>query len=549
MPPSFSGSSQNRRPIHGEQALAYGALWAGVHLVAGYPGSPGLGTMNAIIEHARQHGHPYVEWSLNERVALEIGIGVSMAGRRSLVCTKSVGMNVLLDPLMTLNLTGVHGGLVILLGDDPGAYGSQNEQDTRLLAPMIEIPMLEPASPAEAYAMMGEAFELSERFNTAIVIRITRSFAQMVGQFTPEIVPTKEAELGLAREPYRFVPYPGNAVEMHRRVHARLEAFEAWAATAAYNQVTGRGPKGILAPGYAYRKLLDVVGDRPRDQFRVLKLGTLYPLPKATVARFLEGCEEVLVLEEPDACIESALKVLAHDLGSPARVHGKQDGRLPEGDELLRWQIQAALEEYLPGFQPARVYRYTNADQERPSKENYCAASPNERVLALLQEAASELGQHPILIGDPGCWVKVAGELDGKFAIGSAVAVASGLQKAGVEERVVALFGDSAYFHSALPAICNAAYDRSGIFMLLLDNGGAVSTGAQPTPASGVDALGNPAPRLSIAEIALACGVPDVRRIPAGAPDAEIKAALRAGLEDRGLVLLVLEVEISPEFT
>jgi indolepyruvate ferredoxin oxidoreductase alpha subunit len=170
-------------------------------------------------------------------------------------------------------------------------------------------------------------------------------------------------------------------------------------------------------------------------------------------------------------------------------------------------------------------------------------------MLALLQEAAAELGQRPILIGDPGCWVKVAGELDGKFAIGSAVAVASGLLKAGVEERVVALFGDSAYFHSALPAICNAAYNRSGVFMLLLDNGGAVSTGAQPTPASGVDALGNPAPRLNIPEIARACGVPDVLRIPLGASEGEIKAALRAGLEERGLILLVLEVEISPEFT
>ena len=144
-------NQRTRINLNGEEALARGALAAGVRMAAGYPGSPGVGVMNFLIEHARQNQNLYVEWSLNERVALETCIGASIAGQRSLVCIKSVGMNVLLDPLMTLNLTGTHGGMVILLGDDPGAYGSQNEQDTRLMAPLIEIPMLEPASPGEAF--------------------------------------------------------------------------------------------------------------------------------------------------------------------------------------------------------------------------------------------------------------------------------------------------------------------------------------------------------------------------------------------------------------
>ena len=184
-----------------------------------------------------------------------------------------------------------------------------------------------------------------------------------------------------------------------------------------------------------------------------------------------------------------------------------------------------------------------NQAEERPQKRNHCAASPNEHILALLKDVAAQLDQNPILIADPGCWVKVAGELDAKYAIGSAVAVASGLAKSGVDERVVALFGDSAFFHMALPAICNAVYQRANLFILLLNNGGAMSTGKQPTPASGVDTLGKPAPVLDIVEIAKACGVPKVHHLTVGASDDEIKAMLKIGLSDQSLCMLLLDVE------
>ena len=170
------GKSQT---LNGDQAMAYGALASGVKLVASYPGSPSSGTVETLIELAKDHDI-YVEWSSNEKVAIEMGIGASIAGRRALVCAKSVGMNLMIDPLMALNLTPVKGGLVILLGDDPGAYGSQNDQDTRPLALMLEMPMMEPASPAEGYDMMQEAFAVSEEFNTAVIIRETRSFTQQI---------------------------------------------------------------------------------------------------------------------------------------------------------------------------------------------------------------------------------------------------------------------------------------------------------------------------------------------------------------------------------
>jgi len=528
---------------NGDQALAYGAIAANVKLVTGYPGSPSTATLNTLIELASEHDI-YVEWSTNERVAVEIAIGASIAGRRALVCTKSVGMNVMLDPLMCLNLSGVHGGIVILLGDDPGAYGSQNEQDTRQLAPMLELPMLEPATPAEGYAMMLQAFKLSEHLKTAIVIHETRAFTQFQESFEPDLsLKGYSAPLGLVREPYRFVPYPGNAVQMHRQLHQRLDAFETWANESDYNQIIGEGAKGIIAAGFAYRKLRDICGDQFCEDLRVLKLGCLYPLPGQVIQRFARGCREILIFEEVDPYIETHIKAILFDAGITSKVKGKLSGHVNWEGELFRWHIQKALEEYLPAFKPARQYLAADEAAEKPHKANHCANYHYETILDLLLEEAQELKQQPIIIADPGCMVKVAGQLDAKFAIGSATAIASGIRKSGINEQIVAFFGDSAFFHSALPAICNAAYNQSNILMVLLDNSGAGSTGLQPTPASGINIHGDPTPKLSIPTIAEACGVDFVQSIAAGVAEDELKNVLRAGLKHRGLALLVIGVE------
>ena len=285
--------------MNGDMALAYGALSSGVKLVTSYPGSPSSGTVEELISQAMRHDI-YVEWSSNEKVALEMGIGASIAGRRALVCTKSVGMNVMIDPLMALNLTPVNGGLVILLGDDPGGYGSQNDQDSRPLATFLEIPMLEPASPAEAYVMMQDAFDLSERFNTAVIIRETRSFTQQEESVQVREEGYQENDLGLIREPWRYVPVPLNAVEKHKALHQRIEAFHDWADTAPYNKTTGKSRKGVVGVGFAHRKLLDVMGERESEDFRLLKLGILFPLPSKTITQFLRDCHEVLVVEESE---------------------------------------------------------------------------------------------------------------------------------------------------------------------------------------------------------------------------------------------------------
>jgi indolepyruvate ferredoxin oxidoreductase alpha subunit len=535
---------KNIQTLNGDQALAYGAMASGIKLVASYPGSPSSGTVEALIKLSREHDM-YVEWSSNEKVAIEMGIGASIAGRRALVCAKSVGMNLMVDPLMALNLTPVKGGLVILLGDDPGAYGSQNDQDTRPLAHILEMPIFEPASPAEGYTMIREAFTVSEEFNTAVIVRETRSFTQ---QFEPVPLaddPYPEVNRGFEREPWRFVPVPRNAVEKHRELHDRLMKLSQWVNSARYNQIWGAGRRGILAAGFVYQKLIDVIGSDSAENYQVLKLSTHYPLPEKVVSIFLKGCDEVLILEENEPFVEMQIKAHAHNLGTRTEVLGKQSGHVSREGELYRWMIQEALEKFLPGFVPVTSYLKENEADEIPKKESYCAEAGYDAVLDTLEAAAESVGQKLVLVGDPGCLVTVAERLDAKYAIGSSIGVAGGLSKVGIDERAVALFGDSAFFHSSIPALCNVVHNRSDILMVVLDNESTASTGHQPHPGIGEDAMGHDAPKLDIEQIARACGLKRVHTVTFDEYETKLISIFREVLSARELALVQVQTRPS----
>jgi indolepyruvate ferredoxin oxidoreductase alpha subunit len=532
-----------RRTLHGGEAIAYGALAAGIRLVASYPGSPSSEVVETLT-HLSAGTDLIVEWASNERVALEAGIGVSIAGRRALVCTKSVGMNVMVDPLMALNLTPIHGGLVIILGDDPGGYGSQNDQDTRLLAPMLEMPVLEPCSPAEAFAMTRDAFGLSERFQTPIIIRETRSFSQLVGEVNLDEGPFAQSSLGCVREPWRFVPVPRNAVAKHRALHERLSAFARWAESSPYVHLSGSGNLGILAAGFAARKVSDVIGDVVTEPLRLCQLGLLHPLPEQTLARWIAACRELLVVEETEPFVERTLLEICCRHSLRTKILGKSSGLLPAEGELFRWQIQGAIHAWQPRIELAGRYRRENEAAERPERENHCTGCRYEDVLDIVLETAGAAEDRPFLVGDPGCLAMFAERLDAKYAIGSAIAVAHGLAIAGVPDRVVAIFGDSAFFHSAIPALCHAVVARSPIVMIVLDNESTRTSGNQPHPGVGRDALGRQAPKLNIARISRACEVPFVRTVNLDHPD--FRATLSEIWNAPLPALLVVEIPEKP---
>ena len=530
------------RMLNGDQAMAYGTLFAGVKFVAGYPGSPSSGTVEELLHLAQEHDI-HVEWSTNEKVAAEMAIGASMAGRRALVCVKSVGMNVMVDPLMVLNLTPVNGGLVVLLGDDPGGYGSQNDQDTRPLASLVETPMMEPAGPAEACDMIQEAFRISERFHTAVIIRETRSFTLQSEPVVMAEGPFGGPGLGLAREPWRFVPVPRNVVAKHRDLHERLQVLSQWIDNSPYNRTIGTGSKGIVGVGFAFRKLLDVLGNGTMNGIRLFKLSSLYPLPEDLISRFLADCEEILVLEENAPYVETRIKAMAHDLGCAAAILGKQSGHIGLEGELFRRHIREALSRFLPGQGSIEISRNEGEADETPKRESNCGGCTYGEVLDILEDAAGSLNQRPILVGDPGCLVTIADRLDAKYAMGSAVGVADGIAKVGTNERAVALFGDSSFFHTAIPAICNAAWNGSDILMVVLDNGSTAATGFQPNPGTGEDAMGRKAMVLRIEEIARACGVKRVYTVGPDDPDTVLKERFREALSRRELTLIVVRTE------
>jgi indolepyruvate ferredoxin oxidoreductase alpha subunit len=338
---------------------------------------------------------------------------------------------------------------------------------------------------------------------------------------------------------------PRNAVDKHRQLHETLATLRTWTETCPYNSVSGDGRLGVVAAGFTHRKLLDVVGTDPPSNFTILKLASIFPLPERRITRFLKHCREVLVLEENEPYLEIHIRAAAQAAGCTTRIVGKTTGHVrPREGELYRRRIQSALTAFVPGFSPAR--HWTAETEPLPAKENHCAGCRYDEIVDALCTAAAAVGQRPILVADPGCLVTVAERLDAKYAMGSAVGVADGISKAGTRERAVALFGDSSFFHTALPAVCNAVHNRSDILMVVIDNQATATTGFQPNPGVDADARGEPAPALDIERIARACGVATVTTARLSGEPSDLEAAFARLLPRRELALLIIRTDHAP---
>ena len=471
--------------INGDYAIAWGAIEAGVSVVTGYPGSPGTGIFNVLSETKLKFGHK-TQWCLNERIALDIAAGVSQGGKRSLVCLKSVGMNVALDTLMVLNMTGIHSGLVIIVGDDPGAWGSQNEQDTRFIAQMAELPMLEPSTLQEGREMVKWAFEYSEELKTIVIIRITRSFTTCREVVPPLQPPSHHPVQYPDRSPMRWIAALDKTTSDHKRLHQKNEKSTLDFSQLLFNSIesienNSQESKGIIATGFVYTKLQEAL-DGYSSSLKMMKLNSLYPLPKKLVIQFLSQCEEILVFEEVDPYLEDSIKSIGYDNGHCPKLYGKRTGHVNWVGELFRWHIQQSLRNFLPSFNPKKKYLETNWEQEKPFRKPYCAGCPYIEILTTFREEAEKVGQNPFLIGDPGCVITAGKLLDTKLCMGSSIGVAIGHQSADVGQKSVAIFGDSAFYHSGINALIQARFSNETLLAIILDNGGSVTTGSQPTP-------------------------------------------------------------------
>ncbi|MBN1401967.1 MAG: hypothetical protein JXA74_14090, partial [Anaerolineae bacterium] len=378
------------QPVRGDRALAHGALAAGVQVVTGYPGSPATGVFDGLIE-LTAPGELDIHWSPNEKVAMEVAFGASLAGARALVVLKSVGLNIALDPLATLSLSGSHAGLVILLGDDPGGWSSQNEQDSRWLARVAMVPIVEPTSVESAARLMSQAFAWSESLGAPVIVRITRAMSLASGRMeAPWKLPASRKRFYRKRNRWIVLPYL--VVQRHEMVNAHLRELQGALEASPYDVGTGQGRLGVIASGFTHGKLLRTLGDGAdafRQRARILALTSSWPLPEKALADWMQDLERVLILEEGGPFVEDQIRALAQRAGLTVELLGQASRTTPEAGELSEKQIAAALVALDPTYKPGELPEESRA---MPSTVPLCQDCPYLPAIEALVEAMERHG-------------------------------------------------------------------------------------------------------------------------------------------------------------
>jgi indolepyruvate ferredoxin oxidoreductase alpha subunit len=459
-----------KRMLSGNEAIARGAWEAGVHLAAAYPGTPST----EILEELSRFPHVYCEWSTNEKVAVDVAVGAAYAGRRALATMKHVGLNVAADSFFYASFTGAEAGLVLVSADDPGMHSSQNEQDNRRFAQFARVPCLEPSDSQECKDFTIAAFDLSEKFDTPVLLRTTTrtnhsSTPVELGERT-DVAPRRKK---FPRDPAKYVMIPANARARHPLVEQRVLDLAAWAEKTPLNRIEWRDRAiGIVTAGIAYQYAREVL-----PAASVLKLGMVYPVPERLIRAFAAGVERLIVLEELDPVLEQEIRLLgiACEGKSIFPLCGELDPTV-----VRRAAAAAGLAVDRPPVGAAALDL-----PELPARPPVlCAGCPHRGVFQLLSKKKVPVA------GDIGCYT--LGLLPPLSAIhscgcmGAGIGVAHGAAKAGIGERMVAVIGDSTFYHTGLPALANVAYNRSNVLTIILDNRTTAMTGHQSNPGTGL---------------------------------------------------------------
>jgi len=498
-------------PVLGAESLAYGALAADVGLVTGYPGSPVTGVFDSIVAAAEPGRNLDASWAPNEKVAMEMAIGASIGGQRALVILKSVGLNIALDPLATATYSGCPRGLVILLGDDPGAWGSQNEQDSRWLARTAEVPVVEPTGTDQAAAIMAQAFAWSESAGSPIIVRVTRCLTNLRG---PSLEPwhLPPVKVGFYRKRNRWLVLPHLAVRKHASLHRRLRKVRSMFEASPYDEFAGEGAIGILGVGGAYSKLRQVF-PRPFEGLRTARLSSVWPLPEKRLSAWLRGLGQVLVLEEGDTFVEEALRTLVQGRRMHVAIHGRLTGDVPTEGALALRDVSSAVSTLSPRLAPADL---DEPVRSMPSQEPLCEDCLYRPAFQALLDAMDRNGgrKRYIVVGETSCMVRAnlpPMELfDIKYSLGSALGLGLGVAASAPKHRVIALLGDSSLYHSDMNAIPCAVQRNPPLVALVLDNGTTALTGGQVHPGSAQDRHGRPRAHIAPEDLIRGCGIEPV---------------------------------------
>lgn len=501
--------------LMGNEAIALGALAAGVNLVAGYPGTPSTEVLETVAKH--NPGTVYVEWSVNEKAGMEVAAGAAYSGARAMVTMKQVGLNVASDPLMSLEYIGVKGGMVVMVADDPGPISSQTEQDTRTFAAFSKIPLFDPSSVQEAYEMIQEAFTYSEQYHTPVFFRSTTRVCH--GYASIDVKDPEEYYInvpeGFVKDSSKWVIFPRLSHRNHTKIEERnvllSDVFSEYKRNFILRESAGAPRRGIATHGISYAYAMDNMNKE--NHIRLLKVSTPFPFPEKLAVDFLDGLDEVLCIEELDPVIERALTYICGKYGLKTKILGKLTGNVASAGENSMESVGAAISDFLG------ISRRTEENLDAPPlpvrPPVLCAGCPHRASFYAVKRAM--LGRKTVFCGDIGCYTLgnavPLDMVDTCLCMGAGINIAQGVGHVEPDTVCFAFVGDSTFFASGITGVINAVYNQADMTLIVLDNSTTAMTGHQPHPGTGHTMMGEMVEKVSIEKILRAIGLTAVEEV------------------------------------
>lgn len=528
----------SKKYVMGNGAIALGALSAGVNLVSGYPGTPS----SEIIETVAKYPHEgtYLEWSVNEKAAMEVAAAAAYSGARAMVTMKQVGLNVASDPLMSLAYVGVKGGMVVVSADDPGPISSQTEQDTRRFAEFARIPVFDPSSPEEAFEMARDAFEYSEKYKTPVILRPTtrvdHAYASIEAR---DSFKAKEYE-GFVKDSKKWVIFPRLSFINHAMIEKRnIEIGEDFSSY-RFNTAEGNSEKAVIATGVSYAYAREFLKDYP--EIKLIKVGTPYPLPESFLLKALEGVKEILCFEELSPYIEESLLKLAGKHHLDIEVRGKLTGDVPASGENDTDSARRIIGRFLKIEEAENCVNLSDAPEPPPRPPVLCAGCPHRASFYAVKKAMK--GKKAYFCGDIGCYTlgnaMPLDMVDTCLCMGAGITMAQGFNHMDKEAVAISFTGDSTFFASGITGVVNAVYNAADMIVCVLDNSTTAMTGHQPHPGTGRNLMATPVEKISIEKTLLAIGVKKVITVDPLDLDASVEAVKKCA-EIKGVKAIIFK--------
>lgn len=485
--------------VMGNGAIALGALTAGVNLVSGYPGTPSSEIVETISKYTNDGIH--LEWSVNEKAAMEVAAAASYSGARTMVTMKQVGLNVASDPFMSLAYVGVKGGMVVVSADDPGPISSQTEQDTRRFAEFARVPVFDPSSPEEAFAMVQDAFDYSEKYSTPVIFRPTTRVCHAYASVEiPESFASKDFE-GFVKDSKKWVIFPRLSFANHAMIEKRNVTIGEDFSDYKFNSFTGSSDKAVVAGGVSYAYAKEFLKDYP--DVKLIKVATPYPFPESFMLKALEGVKEVLCFEELSSFLEESILKLIGKHNLDIKVRGKLDDTVAASGENTADSAASIISRFIGIENDILVINTLDAPALPVRPPVLCAGCPHRASFYAVKQAMK--GKNAYYCGDIGCYTlgnaMPLDMVDTCLCMGAGVTMAQGFHWVDTDASTFAFIGDSTFFASGITGVVNAVYNNADMTLCVLDNSTTAMTGHQPHPGTGRNMMGNVVDKVSIVKI------------------------------------------------